>query len=1157
VTRVSHNFILSLIIAILLASPIAIRLVAQTGSVRLEGTVRDPSGNPLPGSTLTAIEESSGYQSEAVSDASGCYGFPALPPGIYTVTAKAKDFKDVIHRRIFLFSPGDTVENFNFEVSEIDREIGPDQRLRIHDSDTSDSYPRQTLEALPLLNHDPLELLVYQPGVQIKGGSEGESTVNGTRQTMNAIVLDGLSVEDPVDPRFGSSLVKTNPDSLSGIQIVTAGGNAEYGRSGGAQVVMLSRPGTKSWAGNIYDYFRNSGFDANDFFSNKYGVPRMPYNRNIFGATASGPIGNKTFIFANFEGNRTDQRVTRNRLVLTETAKTGEFQWYTPDDTVRDETTIRSFDIVANDPRGLGIDPSVAAIIAKLPDPNNFSIGDGLNTGGYSFNNPIHLDQQQVAARVDHSLNSKHRLFFRFNMEHTNATDVLNSADAPFPGEPAGTHVENNWGFAAASDYSLNPNMVNELRVGYLRPKTDLKRSARSTDPMFLANSWTNPLDPSFPQSFHNSIFEIADSFSYLKGLHTFKFGATFRRTLQSSVDYSGAYPNVTFGTGQGNAPGSAIGPSEQSEISSTDRITFENLYNDLLGRMESVSQTFYSSLTSTLPAGTGRNRNYAFQEYGLFVQDNFRIRPNLTLNLGLRYELNTVPKEANGFQGVLDQASQITGTANISDFGIAPGNNWYDMDVNNFAPRAGFAWDIFGSGALVLRGAYGIYYDRLIGGITNFVDRNSYGFSQSVSIYPNASGTDLRLGDGIPLPTQPGAPNLQPPLTRSTTIAVLDPNLRTPRVDQISLKLEKRIFGAIMEAGYVGTRSKNLFQYLNLNQTKTNGDFLEAFRQLQEYRAMGTPVPPTNTLIRIFGSPLAAFNALGGMNFDTGQLGVAADILDRNYYSDYSAAGVSDYYLRNFPQFDQFLFGTNGAESWYDSLQAGIRKSTNHYDLRIYYTWSKSLDTMSASGTGFVSPADSFNPKFDKAPSDFGRTHVLNIAWNYALPFLRERDNDLDLPKWVEAAFGGWNLGTLCIWESGAHFSVYSGRQNLYAGVDSLANFEGSRDIGRSFTLYNNINWFTPDEVALFSYPEAGELSSSGRNSFTGPRYFNLDLLLHKNFWIGEKQSVQLRLEAFNPFNSTRFNLPNMNLSDPRFGIITSTVGNSRVLQFALKYQF
>ncbi len=1155
--RFAPCFILGLITAILIASPMAIPLEAQTGSIRLEGIVHDPTGSPLPNAILTAVEEGTGYQSEAVSNDEGYYSFPVLIPGIYTVTAKSENFRDVIHRGIFLFSPGSIVENFAFEVSEIDLEIGPDQRSHLSESDTSDSYTRANIDALPLWNRDPLELAIYQPGVQINGGNELMSPINGTRTTMNAIDMDGLSIANPLTSRMDSYLIATNPDTISDIQIVTTGAKTEYGRSGGGQVVMVSRSGAPSWSGNLYDYFSNKMFNANDYFNNALQIPQVGFNRHIFGATATGPITDKTLIFANYEGNRTAQGLTRNRMVPTQTAKEGIYQWYRPDDAVRDEETVQSYDIAANDPRGLGIDPTIQSTLAMLPEPNNDRIGDGLNTGGYIFDNPVQTNQNRIFARADHTLNAQHRLFFRFNWERIDATDVLNGADAPFPGESHGMQVENNWGFAIGSDYVLNPLMVNELRVNFLRPKTELERSTRSSDPMFISNSWTDPLDTSFPGSYRNSVLEFSDSLSYIKSRHSFKFGGSFRRTLQGSIDYRGAYPTVTFGVGNGNSPPTSIGPSEQSEISSADRLIFENLYNDLLGRIESVDQTYYSSLTSMLPGGTGRSRDFAFSEFALFAQDDWKIRPNLTLNLGLRYEMSTVPEETNGFQGVLDQASQISPVATISDFNILQGDNWYARDNNNFTPRVGFAWDIFSSGSLVLRGAYGIYYDRLIGDIASAIDLNSYGFSQSVPLYPNAAGTDVRLSDGIPLPAQPGVPDLTPPVTRSASIAVLDANLQTPRVDHFSLKLEKPLFGAVLEAGYVASRGKDLFQFLNLNQTKTSGDFLEAFQQLQEYRSMGIPVPSSNTLIRIFGSPLAAFNALGGSNFDSELLGVVADALDLNYFDNYAAAGVSDFYIRNFPQFDRFLFGTNAAESWFDSLQLGIRKSTYNYDLRAYYTWSKSLDTISEGCAVCALPADSFNPKFDKAPSDFARTHVLSIAWNYRIPFLRDRDSDMDVPRWADYVFGGWELGTLWIWESGSPFSVNSGVQNLYAGVSSLANLEGSHKIGQIYHFGDRTYWFSPDQADLFSFPKAGETANSGRNSFTGPRYFNLDAMLRKNFWIGEKTSVQFRFEAYNLFNNTRFANPNSNLYDSLFGVITSTRGNPRRIQMALKLQF
>jgi hypothetical protein len=1151
VTRVATLFIYILTIAILVISISAVPISAQSGAIRLEGTVWDPSGESLAGAVLTAVEEKTDRQSSAVSEPDGHYVFLALQPGIYTVTVKAKGFKDVIHRSMSLFSPGTVLEDFSIEVSVIDKEISPAELAGRNEAQIIDSFSNKQIDALPNLNRDLLSVLIYQPGVQIRSDDPGSSTVNGTRPAMNGFGMDGISTTNPVQPRLDSPIVTVNPDSISDLQIITSGAKAEYGRSGGAQFILTSNPGAKSWSGNVYDYFRDQNLDANDFFNNANKVARPAFTRNIFGGTLSGPaFGKKNRLFLNFEGNLTDQKISRNRTVLTSEAKLGLFRWFTPG-----SPTLNSYNILKNDPRNLGIDPAIAPILLKLPPPNNTEVGDGLNTAGYRFNNPADLNSQAVNLRFDRYISPNHQFFFRATWNRIDSTDLFNNRDASFPGEESGRILKQDLAFAGGLDWVINPQMINELRVGYIRPSTEMNNPARLTSEMLLANSWTNPLDPSFPRSYKSPVLEISDYLSHSMSLHTFKYGGSFRRTVLRSTDYTGAYPDVTFGPTMGNAP--LVGPTGVSVISSASRDVFEKLYNDLLGRMESVQQTYNSSLTSVLPAGTPRNRDFAFNEFAGFIQDDWRILPNLTLNLGLRYEVSPSPKELNGFQSMLDPVSTISPSESISNFKLVQTDSWYDKYQKSFAPRAGFAWDPFGSGTLVIRGSYGMYYDRLIGAVTNFVDQNSYGFSQNVSLYPNATGFDVRLSDGIPVTTQPASLPLQPLPTRSSSIAVLDPNLRAPRVDEFHLTLEKRLLGAILEGSYVGTRGARLFQYLNLNQTKTAGDFLQSFQELRVYRNNGTPVPATNTLVRIFGSPMAAINAIGGSVLDSGQAGLGANTVDLNYYGKYAAAQVSDFYIRNFTQFNEFLYGSSSSKSWHDALQVGIRKDTKYSNLRFHYTWSKSLDTISSDGNSFVTPADSRNPDKNKAFSDFDRTRVFNLAWNYAIPFGRTQSGDSDKPTWISYVLGGWNVGLLYIWESGARFSVNSGRQNQFAGVSSLANFSGDRNMGGIYQQYGVFHWFSPDQTRQFTYPDAGEVSTSGRNSFTGPSFSNFDLMFQKKFLVHENRGLQFRIEAFNLLNHTRLANPNANLYDVNFGVISSTQGKPRRMQIGLKYQF
>jgi hypothetical protein len=310
----------------------------------------------------------------------------------------------------------------------------------------------------------------------------------------------------------------------------------------------------------------------------------------------------------------------------------------------------------------------------------------------------------------------------------------------------------------------------------------------------------------------------------------------------------------------------------------------------------------------------------------------------------------------------------------------------------------------------------------------------------------------------------------------------------------------------------------------------------------------------------------MAAFQFMKGSNFDSGEAGAAADQMDLHYYAKYAD---DPFFIRNFPQFDKLYYGSNTAKSWYDSFQFGIRKSTNHLNLRVFYTWSKSLDTISADGQSYVGPSDSFQPKLDKAPSDFDRRHVLNAAWNYAIPFGRNRNTDSESPNWIGGILGGWNFGALLVKQSGQRFTVTTGLQHLFAGVSSMADLDtgvddtdsssehGSRTMGAIYKNAGNIYWFNPTQAEYFTNPGVGEMGSSGRNSFIGPNYFNMDASLHKKFYLKDDRYVQLRIEGFNIFNNTHYGLPGTNLNSNDFGIIRRTIGTPRSLQVALRLKF
>jgi hypothetical protein len=543
-----------------------------------------------------------------------------------------------------------------------------------------------------------------------------------------------------------------------------------------------------------------------------------------------------------------------------------------------------------------------------------------------------------------------------------------------------------------------------------------------------------------------------------------------------------------------------------------------------------------------------------------IFFQDDWKLHPRLVLNLGLRYEFFGVPFETSGLEGTLDKAPLINSAAHIADFTVQRASHLYGNDYNNFAPRVGFAWDMTGDGKTALRGNWGVFYDRVIGASATSVDGNTPGFAAPVNVYPNRQpGSDVRVSDGIPPLQPPTTPLLRLPASPSTDVFLFAPGLRTGYVQHVSLTLQRELFrNAVVEGGYVGTHGVKLFMDVDMNQPRVYEDFLSAFRELQAFVARGTPVPASNTLGRIFGSTAEAVSRIGSGIIAQGAVGSAADSLDRLYYSRYASARISDFYLRNFPQFNKVVLGTNDGRSYYDSFQLSLKRQSGALKFVANYTFSKSLDNISVDGQGFTSPIDSFNLRLNRARSDYDIPHAFNSTFIYTLPIGKGRRFLGDAPRWMDLAFGRWDVGLLTIWQSGRVLTYLSGRATGPSTNSSYVNYTGDRNTGRVMRKGDGVYWLTQEEISRFSYPTAGEIGSGGRNAFRGPRFFDVDMSLVKKFQVREQHAVSFRAEAYNLFNNVSFDAPNANLATPgSFGKIANTVGNARILQMAVRYDF
>ncbi|MGH9719536.1 MAG: TonB-dependent receptor, partial [Bryobacteraceae bacterium] len=473
------------------------------------------------------------------------------------------------------------------------------------------------------------------------------------------------------------------------------------------------------------------------------------------------------------------------------------------------------------------------------------------------------------------------------------------------------------------------------------------------------------------------------------------------------------------------------------------------------------------------------------------------------------------------------------------------------------------FSWNPGSDGKMAIRGSYGTFFDRAIGATASAVDAGTPGFSQPTPIFPNSSGTgDLRVADGIPLPPQPPAPVLTLAATRAQNITIMHPNLRTGYVHQYSLNVQKEMLrNTVFDIGYVGARGVKLFMDLNVNQRKIAGDFLQSFKEMQAFAASGVAPPANNTFVRMFGTPAAAVTALSATNLSQGLTGPAADNLDRTAanYNRYASAGQNQFFIRNFPQYNQVILGTNDGRNYFDSLQFSVRRRAGAFSLYANYTFSKSMDNISVDGNGFTSPIDSFNLGQNRARGDADRPHAFNMAASYTLPIGRGHALGGNMPRWVDTLVGGWDLGVLNVWQSGSVMTVSSGRQTTGSSANTWANFSGDRNIGSVDRRSNGtIYYLATEQIAGFTFPGAGEVGSSGRNTFRGPRFFGVDMSLVKKFKLTERHTIAFRAEGYNVFNQVNFANPAVSIATPQtFGRISGTVGQPRIFQMAMRYDF
>lgn len=1209
--------------AISLSLLLASSALAQTATGRIVGSVQDPSGAIVPGATVTALNEETNVTYNTVSSDAGKYTFEALQPGPYTISVEQSGFKKYTTSKNILTANDTVTVNVPLEtgnVSETVQVVGTYEKVQTSQSgNIGNIVNERSLKELPVANRNVLNLIAFQPGVVQGTNSAGAGTnVFGARDRATNITLDGIDANETSagDPTF--SPIRTNPDSLREYHIITSNPSAEFGRNSGAQIALITNSGTNDLHGSLFEFYRDRVLNANNFELNRAGIPRRFLLRNQFGGSVGGPIvlprfgeggrtyyngRNKSFFFFNTQIQHQTQTIEQVNTVYTATARAGIFRYVagaknnpfgvagaSVDAQGNPVVPFAAYNVVANDPRRLGLDPTVQGVLALTPLPNTFEVGDGLNTAGFRSLAQRTDPQRDFNMRFDHTFSESQSIFVRYSFgQQDTVGDTTNSGAARFPGLPpivATFRTPKNLAIGLRSTFGAST--TNELLFGGNRFIFDFAIPSNTdtrTTPIIL-QTVTDPLSNSFGNRRTINTFQVLDNVSRVAGAHTLRFGINLR--LQEHYDVRGSVAglDVNPAVNLGNTVSTATF-QVPTNIGTNDLTTANGLVNNLLGRLAQASVGLVDTGGQYGPAGTAFRFDAFYPEGDLYFQDDWKAQPNLTFNLGLRWEPKPKPYARGENKIFVPDRTLTLGSAPATNISYAR-SDLYKSDYNNFGPALGVAWDPFKNGRTAIRANFRVAFDR----ISTFLP--------SSAVYPNSPGetfaaiftvpstSDLRLRDGVPTLAPPlGATPSSlrtPPSPTTASLEVLDPNFKTPTTYMYSLGLQRDIGkGFVIEMDYIGRKGRHLIGGYERNQVKIleNG-FMDAFTQAQAGN-----VPAGGLLDRLTApartssqTALQYLNANFSTSLARNSVASVASALNNTFVTVnrvrtrlLEAAGLSPFFFNDYPQFlgGLQIIDSNSFSNYNGAVVQLQRRFQQGLQFDVGYTFSKSLDdksydptftrissgnTQSAQST----PFDPRNRRLNYGRSDFDRTHVLQSTVLFELPFGPGERFLKSSNGFISRLVGGITFGTTIVYESGLPFTIISGTNTFSSRNSSRANYSGSNyDLRYTVDpVTGNRSLFSPDQLAQFSLPAAGQIGNTGRNAFRLPPLFNMDASLIKRVAINERMNFEFRAEAFNVTNTPYFGFPSSGtITSSVFGQNLSTENSPRVIQLGAKFNF
>jgi hypothetical protein len=1146
----SRRLGLSILLLFLLCVPRSAS--AQTSSIA--GTVTDITGAVVPHARVSALNKATNAARSTETDDSGTYRITNLPPGIYDVLIEKPGFKVAEYSRVELTV--DQVQNLAAalapsaapeKVTVLGEGLAP---VDLNDAQIGNVASSQQVETLPLILRDPYQLTLLSPGaIQSNSQLQGIS-VNGSRERNNNFLLDGTDNNDAEIPGLSlpqPGLAALNPDAVQEFRVITSNFLPEFGRNTGAIVDIVSKHGTNDLHADAYWFGRYDALGTRDFFNHEINsagqpVPKDFYLRNTFGGSIGGPVRrDKTFWFANYEGQRFVTTLTNTSTVPTPAFKTGQF-------TFNGQPVDVSTPGSANNVFGLPLDPTMQKILALYPAPNGPKVDDA--RGKLYFPSRTSTTSDNVTARVDHSFIRNETLTVRYTFNHFADPNFAHTDFLPGLGGTGTVQRRQNATLQFTS--VLDPNLVNNLRIGANRINFPLTCQGVSVFNGFSApDSFGRGLDFPLPgvsgfgclslvdrngSKRFSGTYTVGDDVSWVRGKHMFKFGVEVRDVYSNSTNEFLSRPTVDFN----NFSNFGV-PAFQTGTDIDSNPILQNMVWSLFGVVGSETEAqFFDKAGTRSPDDL---RGLRQKEFNAFAQDVYKILPNLTLSYGLRYQFNGVPYEVHNLLSTLFTSASgpapFTFTiAGQKDQGLPP---LYNNDWHDFEPRVGIAWDPFKQGKTSIRAGYGIFHDRVFGQLLGLT-RGNPPFQQ---IFFQPFFTPTSIGSAVSTLPLPPTLTATPIVNNGAGILpfLIDPHLKMPYSQNWSFGVQQQLPGQLLlEVNYVGSKGVRLLRVVDGNPPQP-----ALVAQLESFCV------PTNPLNQGFHTP-------------SGQCDQSTLQFDNLWFG--AETGVLPFDAVNNNAFLSAEFFTNAASSAYHALQANItRRFSKGVAIQAAYTWAHAVDNSSdplvptAGNQEF--PRNSFDLAAERGNSDFDVRQRLVINYSWDLPLGRGRTHLAE--GFAGRILEGWQLAGITTFSGGLPYDIFTVTDTAHTGQRQRPD---SNPNGIPVPVSNRLTQTGPNlglPGASF-FPDAlfGRGGDLGRNHFRGPVINNWDVVLQKATQISERLSLEFRTEAYNLFNRVQFGQPGNLTSDPgTFGQSTSEVrradetSGARQIQFGLRLRF